>query len=270
MSKECNLIVFSNRAYNAIIRETLAWDPVETGGILLGHILSNGIWVVMEMLPPGYSEGQEGNNVYHEMGYFEYNQKFVNYLANSVATQYEKPLTLLGLWHRHPGSMDHFSSTDDVTNKRFALQNQLGTISGLINIDPKLRLTMFYVSHEDSQLHGRPNYERIPVEIGDDIIPEDFFCLRFVNSQGINIPQQQAEKRNVEESTEEKGVEPPIELTITPSVEGKERDQKEVSDAPIASKPSFDSWKEKTLDEASTGSNSGRSLVGIILRLFRL
>lgn len=86
--RTCNIVIFSDKAYNAIIRETFEWEPVETGGILLGHILDNGCWIVMEVLPPGYSEGREGDNVHHEMGYFEYNQRFVNYLANSVATQY--------------------------------------------------------------------------------------------------------------------------------------------------------------------------------------
>lgn len=43
MSNNCQLVVFSNKAYNAIIRESFAKDPVETGGILLGHILDNGI-----------------------------------------------------------------------------------------------------------------------------------------------------------------------------------------------------------------------------------
>lgn len=74
--RTCNIVIFSDKAYNAIIRETFEWEPVETGGILLGHILDNGCWIVMEVLPPGYSEGQEGDNVHHEMGYFEYNQRF--------------------------------------------------------------------------------------------------------------------------------------------------------------------------------------------------
>ena len=53
MSSKCQMIVFSNKAYNAIIRESFDKDPVETGGILLGHILNNGIWIVMDVLPPG-------------------------------------------------------------------------------------------------------------------------------------------------------------------------------------------------------------------------
>ncbi len=183
MDNNCQLVVFSDKAYNAIIRETFEWDPVETGGILLGHVLDNGCWIVMEVLPPGYGEGREGDNVYHEMAYFEYNRKFVNYLAKSVAEQYEIPLELLGLWHRHPGGMDHFSGTDDGTNSSFAAQNPHGVISGLINVDPQLRMTMYYLAHSDARTYGRPNYQRVDVEVGSDLIPEEYFKLRYYQGE---------------------------------------------------------------------------------------
>lgn len=179
MNKDCQLVVFSDKAYNAIIRETFEWEPVETGGILLGHVLDNGCWIVMEVLPPGYGEGREGNNVYHEYGYFEYNQKFVNYLAKSVAEQYKIPLELLGLWHRHPGSMDHFSGTDDGTNSTFAAQNPHGVISGLINVDPQLRMTMYYLAHSDARNFGHLNYQKVNIEVGSDLIPDEYFKLRY-------------------------------------------------------------------------------------------
>ena len=140
MSNKCQMVVFSNKAYNAIIRESFDKDPVETGGILLGHILDNGVWIVMEVLPPGIK-------CIFERAYFEYDDAFVNYLAQSVANQYKIPLELLGLWHRHPGSMDVFSSTDDGTNTTFALQNPSGVISGLVNIDPQFRLTMYHMEN---------------------------------------------------------------------------------------------------------------------------
>lgn len=187
MDNNCQLVVFSDKAYNAIIRETFEWDPVETGGILLGHVLDNGCWIVMEVLPPGYGEGREGDNVYHEYGYFEYNRTFVNYLAKSVAEQYEIPLELLGLWHRHPGSMDYFSPTDDKTNSTFAAQNSHGVISGLINIDPQLRMTMYYLAHSDVRGCGRPNYQMVDIEVGSDLIPEEFFKLRYYKGEGRDL-----------------------------------------------------------------------------------
>lgn len=189
MDNNCQIVVFSDKAYNAIIRETFEWEPVETGGILLGHILDNGCWIVMEVLPPGYGEGREGDNVYHEYGYFEYNRKFVNYLAKSVAEQYKIPLELLGLWHRHPGNMDHFSGTDDITNITFAQQNPQGTISGLVNVDPQLRMTMYYLSHGDSNNGDRSslNYQEVQVEVGSDLIPEEYFKLRYYHGEEKDI-----------------------------------------------------------------------------------
>lgn len=180
MNNDCKLVVFSDKAYNAIIRETFEWEPVETGGILLGHILDNGVWLVTEVLPPGYGEGREGDNVHHEYGYFEYNQRFVNYLAKSVADQYEIPPYLLGLWHRHPGSMDVFSGTDDVTNSKFAAQSPKGAISGLINVDPQLRMTMYHLAQNATDRMGRPPYQKVEVEVMNiEDIPEMYRKLRF-------------------------------------------------------------------------------------------
>ncbi len=182
MRNICQMVVFSNKAYNAIIRESFDKDPVETGGILLGHILDNGVWIVMEVLPPGFKS-------IFETAYFEYDDAFVNYLAQSVANQYKIPLELLGLWHRHPGSMDVFSSTDDHTNSTFASQNPSGVISGLVNIDPRFRLTMYHMENSRYAAHqyARPNYERVDVEVGDDIIPKKYFRLKYFDGDGGNL-----------------------------------------------------------------------------------
>lgn len=180
MSNNCQLVVFSNKAYNAIIRESFAKDPVETGGILLGHILDNGIWIVMEVLPPGMKS-------IFQYAYFEYDEAFVNYLAQSVANQYKHPLDLLGLWHRHPGSMDVFSHTDDGTNSTFARQNPAGVISGLVNIDPDFRITMYHLDHTSGRSLGRPDYSVVDVEVGDDIIPEEYFELRYFDGSESNL-----------------------------------------------------------------------------------
>lgn len=186
MNRHCQLVVFSNKAYNAIIDETIKKDPNETGGILLGHVLDNGTWIVMEVLPPGIHST-------HQYAFFEYDEAFVNYLANSVASKYEQELSLLGLWHRHPGSMDYFSGTDDGTNAKFAAISPCGAISGLVNVDPKFRLTMRHVSFP-------LQYEIVDYEVGDDIIPESYFELKHYPKVGLHpeFTQQQseAEKKN--------------------------------------------------------------------------
>lgn len=179
MSAKCSAVVFSNKAYNAIIRETFEKEPIETGGILLGHIVDD-TWVVMEVLPPG-------KHSIFQLAYFEYDEEFVNYLAHSVANQYKKPLSLLGLWHRHPGSMDTFSGTDDQTNRTFAGQLSKGVISGLVNVDPRFRFTMYYLDRELDNGTGRPPYEKVDIEVGDDIIPSDYFALRYFNGSEADL-----------------------------------------------------------------------------------
>lgn len=172
---KCETVIISDKAYNAIIRESFAKHPVETGGILLGYILDNGLWVVMEVIPPGI------NGIF-QTAYFEYDQDFVNYLGTSVANQYKEPLQVLGLWHRHPGSMDYFSSTDDETNSDFASKNPYGVISGLVNIDPAFRLTMYHLDHNKGMRPKNIAYSTVDVEIGDDLIPQKFFELRYIDA----------------------------------------------------------------------------------------
>jgi hypothetical protein len=181
MNTECQTIIFSEKAYNAVITETFKKDPYETGGILLGHILDNGIWIVMEVLPPGW------RSVF-EYAYFEYDQEFVNYVAENESKKYDIELQLLGLWHRHPGSMDTFSGTDDVTNRTFAGLQPKGAISGIVNIDPRFRLTMYHVSNPLS-------YQKTEFEVGDDLIPDEYFKLKYFNEdRSLNpIPK---EKKN--------------------------------------------------------------------------
>lgn len=166
--KQPELIVFSDRAYNAIIAETKAHNQTETGGILLGTMLDNGIWIVMESIPPGYAS-------IYQPAYFEYDSQFVNYLANVIANQYQNPLSLLGLWHRHPGSFDQFSATDMDTNFRFAQETKRGILSGIVNIDPQFRLTLYYC---EENRKPRP----IESETGSELIPEALLKLKYVDN----------------------------------------------------------------------------------------
>lgn len=185
---EAQYVVFTKRAFNAIVTETLARNPIETGGIFLGYILDNGIWAVVETIPPGI-------RTVNEMAYFEYDTDFVNYMANVVALQYKERIQVLGLWHRHPGSFDVFSGTDDSTNYLFANSTPegCGSISALVNCDPQLRLSMFAV---DRSVHYTP----IPWVVDEgDIIPEELLALRFENANNLPSPdiirQQQLEPK---------------------------------------------------------------------------
>ena len=155
-------LIFSERAFTSLLAETYEKIKTETGGIFLGFY-ENETYYVVEAIDPG------PNSIF-EVAYFEYDQYYVNHLINKIARLYRKNLSLLGLWHRHPGSFDIFSGTDDGTNRTYAKLSSHGAISALVNIDPEFRLTVYHVSVPLS-------YKKIGYEIGDDLFPEGVLDL---------------------------------------------------------------------------------------------
>lgn len=150
-------VVFSNRAFASILAETTEKIKTETGGLFLGTV-EDDVWYVIEAIDPGPKS-------IFEVAYFEYDQQYTQHLINKIANLYNHKLTLIGLWHRHPGSMDYFSSTDDGTNTKYAALNEKGAISALVNIDPQFRLTVYQVD--------KPcRYSRIEYDVGDHLIPD--------------------------------------------------------------------------------------------------
>lgn len=151
-------VVFSDRAFAAIMAETTEKIKTETGGLFLGSF-EDGIWYVIEAIDPGPKS-------IFEVAYFEYDQQYTQHLINKIANLYDKKLTLIGLWHRHPGSFDQFSSTDDGTNSKYARMRKEGAISALVNIDPKFRLTMYHVDQPC-------RYSVIEYDVGNHLIPDE-------------------------------------------------------------------------------------------------
>ena len=156
-------VIFSNRAYLAIITETAEKIKTETGGVFLG-CYEKGNWYVIEAIDPG------PESVF-QVAYFEYDRKYTEHLINKIARMYHAKLTLIGLWHRHPGSFDKFSPTDSGTNSEYARLSPNGAISALVNIDPKFRLTPYLVTWP-------LKYTKIIHKIGDDLIPENLLRLK--------------------------------------------------------------------------------------------
>lgn len=156
-------VIFSERARAAIVAETFEQHPNETGGILLGHCLE-GVWHVIEAIDPGPAARFSPVT-------FEYDTAYVNHLARKVAGSYERPLRLIGLWHRHPGSNDRFSEEDDLTNRRYAVQCPDGAISCLVNLDPLFRISAYHVPHD-------LRYRRLPHQCGNGAIPAELLELR--------------------------------------------------------------------------------------------
>lgn len=163
-------IVFSDRAVSQIKSETAAHPDTETGGILVGMV-RNGTFYVLESSDPGY------NGLVRSAAYFEYDHQYAMHQVTVLTRLYRERLDLLGLWHRHPGSLDRFSQTDDGTNQLFAELCPQGALSLLVNVDPTFRLTSYVVRspHE---------YERAAfVEAGDRHLPEG--VLRYGTSADI-------------------------------------------------------------------------------------
>ena len=151
-------VIFSDRAYASILAETTEKIKTETGGRFLGAV-DHEQWYVIEAIDPGPKS-------IFQVAYFEYDQAYTQHLINKIANLYDAQLSLIGLWHRHPGSFDQFSSTDDGTNSKYAKMRSEGAISALVNIDPTFRLTPYHVAQPC-------RYSIIEYEVGDHLIPDE-------------------------------------------------------------------------------------------------
>lgn len=158
-------VVISSPAYLSMLAETYSFVRSETGGIFLGRVIDS-TWYILEVIDPGY------DSTTRRQAYFEYDDKYVTHLANVRSRLYRDRLELMGLWHRHPGSFDSFSRTDDETNVRYATLNPKGSISAIVNLDPDFRTTFYLVTLP-------LKYTRISeVYIGDSHIPANLKELR--------------------------------------------------------------------------------------------
>lgn len=152
----CRRIVLSDRALVQIHRETQAHPHIETGGLLLGHY-ENGTWYVVEACDPGW-------DATFRVSYHEANEHYENHVCEVISRTYRHPLAFLGMWHRHPGSLDTFSLTDDRTNSKYIDACGNGCISLLVNYDPGFRLTGYHA--ERTSANG-VRYHRVDLEAGD-------------------------------------------------------------------------------------------------------
>ncbi len=181
-------VIFSNRAYLAVVTETSEKIKTETGGIFLG-CYENGIWYIIEAIDPG------PNSVF-QAAYFEYDQKYTEHLINKLSLMYNAKLSLIGLWHRHPGSFDEFSSTDDGTNSNYAKLSANGAISVLVNIDPMFRITPYHVAWP-------LKYSKITYKVGDDLIPKNLLQMKNIE-QSLDYINNYANKSYIRTSSNEK------------------------------------------------------------------
>lgn len=153
-------VILSQRAYLSILAEVYERVQTETGGILLGHREGN-TWYVLESVEPG------PKSIFTPT-YFEYDDAYVTYRANKLSRLYKCSIELLGLWHRHPGLLKTFSSTDDGTNKIYSDMLD-GAISGIVTLGNGFEITMYYVPYD-------VRYEKIEWIVDNEQIPENYLA----------------------------------------------------------------------------------------------
>lgn len=154
---DCLHVVLSDRAYAAIIAETLDHGENETGMVFLGNIYRR-VWYVTECVPAGTAAS-------HSRQTFTLDLDFVNYVAAQQHKLYRYPVSVLGFWHRHPGSMDMFSGMDMETMHANLAHCPNGLVSMLVNVDPELRMTFY---------HAKGNrLMRVQYDHGDAYFPQE-------------------------------------------------------------------------------------------------
>lgn len=67
-------VVFSDRAFAAVMAETTEKIKTETGGLFLGSF-EDGVWYVIEAIDPGPKS-------IFEVAYFEYDQQYTQHLIS--------------------------------------------------------------------------------------------------------------------------------------------------------------------------------------------
>ena len=160
-------VVFSDSAFKAVVSEAAEKTNVETGGVFLG-CYENETWYVIETIEPGLKA------IFQE-AYFEYDSEYIAEKINETARMYQSELTLIGLWHKHPGCFNEFTSTDDNTNSEYAKLSNYGAISILVNTVPGFRMTPYHVTWP-------LKYSKIEYKVGDEFIPQRL--LKICQSDG--------------------------------------------------------------------------------------
>ena len=164
----CIHCYINDRAYASVITEVMTNGQNETGGVFLGYII-NRAWYIIESVDPGV-------DTVNQVAFFRWDADYVNHQAERLSKIYQKPLTILGFWHRHPGSMDYFSDQDESTIRSNLRGLREGLLSMLVNIDPKLRMTFYYCYDN--------NIMPIRYDVGNKYFPVEL--LKYADSEELS------------------------------------------------------------------------------------
>ena len=164
----CIHCFINERAYASVITEVMTNGQNETGGVFLGYIV-NRAWYIVESIDPGM-------DTLNQVAFFQWDTEYVNHQAERLSKIYHKPLTVLGFWHRHPGSMDYFSGQDETTIRTNLRELRAGLLSMLVNIDPKLRMTYYYCYGNDIM--------KIRYDVGNKYFPVEL--MKYVDAAELS------------------------------------------------------------------------------------
>lgn len=155
--QRCFHVALSKRVYSSILSEVFQDIKNETGGVLLGNIV-NGIWYVVDSVDPGLNKVTRPD-------FFQWDTEYVNHLVEKLASLYRFPLTILGFWHKHPGSMDYFTEIDERAIYSNLVKSRFGLLSMIVNIDPELRMSFYYCWNNC--------LSRVRYDVGDEYFPQE-------------------------------------------------------------------------------------------------
>lgn len=166
----CTEIIFSQRACNSIVSESIYRQPNETAGILLGT-LSGLNWYVVEAIDLGLNYIISATDVSYDISY-------VNHLVAVLSRQYLIELEILGYWRCISKGCGALSGIDKKTNLSVDNTDEKGVISCLVNMDTTVSLTVY---HNSFSLKSK----EVSYKIGDHLLPEK--VLKYKYEEEIRI-----------------------------------------------------------------------------------
>lgn len=166
----CTEVIFSQRACNSILSESIYRKPNETAGILLGTVLDSN-WYVIEAMDVGLDHILSANAPSYDIPY-------INHLLALLSRQYLFEVKILGYWGSISKGCADFSSIDKSAILSIDKTDDKGGITCLINMDTTISLTVYYKGFSLKS-------EKVNYKIRDHLLPKK--VLKYKYEEEIRI-----------------------------------------------------------------------------------
>ena len=117
-------ILLSTRAYKVMTNEVGYSDIEETGGVLLGYLHKNKIYVI-EAIDGGPQKVASKSS-------FCFDREYVQHVSNKISNLYNPPLVLVGIWHKHNSFHEHPFSEDDENMHKETCSLVKGSVASIL------------------------------------------------------------------------------------------------------------------------------------------